>query len=320
MPSDIRDLEELKKEKSKLSTQRDHSKEKSSGTELSFLRDEKKDILMVEIEPSRCKPWKYHNRDMAWLTIERCRDLMISIQNTGQNMPVLVRKINGDPNHDFELIYGVRRWFSCSVIPNRKLLAHITEADDKTCMVLMHAENAFSKDISEFERAFSFSQQMKSGVFKNQTEMAKAMGVSQGLISRMIKGAELFDYDWIRILFSSKLEIKVKPAYTLVSMLKDPSKEKFIKIKAQDLENKIHKGEKIPSEKILKELIAAGNPVPNSLEKNGIILPLGQNQAIYCKRNAVGKVMLVFDNTARDRKREELMAAVEKAIDEFVLF
>jgi ParB family chromosome partitioning protein len=100
------------------------------------------------VDPKRCKPWKYHNRDVAWLTKERCLDLIVSIHRNGQIEPAMVRRIAHDPDHDFEIICGVRRWFSCTQIPNQKFLACATDADDKTCMILMHAENADSKDRS----------------------------------------------------------------------------------------------------------------------------------------------------------------------------
>ncbi len=48
-------------------------------------------LLLVDINPTRCKPWPYHNRDSAWLTKARCVDLIHSIQREGQLDPILVR-------------------------------------------------------------------------------------------------------------------------------------------------------------------------------------------------------------------------------------
>ena len=67
----------------------------------SLRSQQNKDKLMLfELDPKRCKPWEYHNRDVAWLTKERCQDLIGSIQQSGQIDPVLVRKIENDPNYD----------------------------------------------------------------------------------------------------------------------------------------------------------------------------------------------------------------------------
>ncbi len=183
---------------------------------------QKKNRSLLEIAPARCTPWKYHNRDKLWLTRSRCLDLIRSIEKNGQIEPILVRALKDNPDYDFEIICGVRRWFSCMQISNQKVLAYVTEADDKQCMIIMHSENADSKDISDFERAVSFAEQMKSGAFKNQNDMAKAMGLSQSTICKMIKAADIFQHDWLRNLFDSKLEVPMRHAYALSSLLKKP--------------------------------------------------------------------------------------------------
>ena len=108
-------------------------------------------IPILEILPSQCKPWKHHDRDQAWLCKEKCQDLITSISKNGQMEPGLVRILHDDPQYSYEIIYGVRRWYACSQIPNQKFLAKVSMQNDKQCMVLMHSENADSKDISEFE-------------------------------------------------------------------------------------------------------------------------------------------------------------------------
>jgi ParB family chromosome partitioning protein len=277
-------------------------------------------VLIREVNPIRCKPWKYHNRDMAWLTTERCADLIHSIQQHGQNEPALVREIKGDPNYDFELIYGVRRWFACSVIPNQKLLVQVTNVDDKTCMILMHSENACSKDITEFERAFSFAQQMKSGVFKNQTELAKAMGISQGTISKMIKAAEILENPWIKDLFQHKLDISVKYAYALSVLLKEPRNVDFIKKEAMRIyrETRIMNRYKSASD-ILKKLIAASK---NPEEKNAslldsIILSIGDKAIVRYRQDKIGKLCIFIEDESKMLNRREVEAACLKAIADY---
>ncbi len=93
--------------------------------------------------------------------------------------PVIVRSLVPGSDPSFEIISGVRRWFACSQIPHRKLLARVIEAEDRICMILMHADNAESQGIREFERACTFAAHMKSGVFQNQMDLAKTFRVSQ---------------------------------------------------------------------------------------------------------------------------------------------
>jgi len=276
------------------------------------------EIIIKEIDPLRCKPWKFHNRDSAWLTKERCHELINSIQKDGQNVPALVRELKDDPNHDYELIYGVRRWFACLQIPNQKLLAQISDIDDKTCMILMHAENAYSKDISEFERAFSFAQQMKSGVFKNQSEMAEAMGLSQGTISKMIRAAEILEFHWVRDLFQHKLDIPVKYAYLLSALLKDPYNFELIKKEAEVIKlERARSGQYIAATIVLKRLI---NHSKSELQVNddSVILTSNDKAVISCRRDKFGKVSIFIDDKAKTLNRSEVEAACLKAIGDYV--
>ncbi len=193
-----------------------------SSTPLRSLRpsvlSEQKPTVMITIDPNRCRPWSYHNRDQVWLTPKGCADLIESIQKHGQIEPVIVRALKAGLDKDFEVIAGVRRWFAASQIPGQKLLVRVIEADDRSCMLLMHAENADSQDISDFERAYSFGMQLKSGAFKNQMDLAKSVGLSQSTICKMIKASELFDKPWLALLFESKHEIPIRLAYRLSSL------------------------------------------------------------------------------------------------------
>jgi len=245
------------------------------------LLEETLNVAFKKVDPSLCKPWKYHNRDLAWLTKERCQDLIHSIEESGQIEPALVREIQNDPDHNYEIIYGARRWYACLQIPNQKLFVRVTDADDKTCMILMHTENSASKDISEFERAFSFAEQNKSGVFKNQTEMGKAFGLSQGTISKLIKAASIFEYDWIKHLFQNKLDIPIKKSYILSRYLRNPKTLPHIQQEANlILDEQKTLGMSTPPLDILTRLIKAAKPTQESqVPKNISEIPLISSRA-----------------------------------------
>src|ERR1700722_18511890 len=102
---------------------------------------------IFSVDPKRCRPWKYHNRTDAWYTRERCQDLIESIAKDEQQEPALARKLSGDPNFDYELIYGMRRRYACEIL-GRKLRVRVVEADDTRAAVLMHIENADRQDIT----------------------------------------------------------------------------------------------------------------------------------------------------------------------------
>ena len=104
------------------------------------------------VDPKRCRPWKFHNRTDAWYTRERCQDLIESIAKDGQLEPALARRLAGDKDYDFELIFGMRRRFACEAT-GQKLKVRVVDADDTRAAVLMHIENADRQDITPMERA-----------------------------------------------------------------------------------------------------------------------------------------------------------------------
>ena len=66
------------------------------------------------VEPSDCRPWKFHNRDNVWMTVDKCQDLVSSIRKNGQKVPIFARKLENDPDgKNWEIIAGRRRWFAC---------------------------------------------------------------------------------------------------------------------------------------------------------------------------------------------------------------
>lgn len=278
----------------------------------------KMDSVAIPLDPKLCTPWMYHNRDISWLTIEKCADLISSIANYGQHQPALVRPSKLNPNYQYEIIYGVRRWFSCSSIPNQKFWAYVTELDDRACTILMHTENANSKDISEFERAYSFAQQLKSKIFKNQSEMAEALGLSQGNISKMVKASEIFDYSWLQVLFKNKLDIPIKYAYILSTYLKKTelldaiiNEAKLILI---DKEQNQHL---LSSSAILRRLINAAESNHVNLAET-IVLKQENKPIVSCRRDKSGKVHIVINSEAKSFNRSEIHEACLEAINKLV--
>ena len=80
--------------------------------------------------------------------------IVIAVYNEEENIRPMIGQITAAlRGYDYEIIYGMRRWFACSQIPKQKYLVKVTDADDKACSILMHIENADSKDISELSFA-----------------------------------------------------------------------------------------------------------------------------------------------------------------------
>ena len=282
------------------------------GTKTAMSSTESRKIPIFEIDPKRCKPWKFHNRDRAWLNEKACEDLISSIKANGQIEPVLVRKISSS-NYDFEIIYGVRRWYACSQIPGQMLKAKISEDDDKQCMILMHIENADSQDISDFERAYSFSKQMKSGCFESQLEFAKALNVSKSNMSRMLKAAEIFDYPWLRKLFISMVDIPVFRAAELATLLKNPHTLSIIKERASVLLLEMEQGHSMGALNILKILSSSGKG------EDGVDKKIDSHlEGFSCKLDSRGRLIMYLSPKLKSVSRKEVDAAVLRMVGEFI--
>ena len=185
-------------------------------------------VPIIEVDPACCEPWEYHNRDRVWLNKDNCKDLINSISKVGQQEPVLLRKSKPGSTHKYDVIYGVRRWFACKEINGQKLLAKLTDANDRECMILMHVENADSKDISDFERAYSFKVHYNTGVFSSQNDFAEAMNISKGMVTKLFTAAELADNSWFSEFITNKVDVPLIKAYRIASSLRNSFTREFV--------------------------------------------------------------------------------------------
>ena len=256
------------------------------------------------VEPKRCRPWAYHNRTDAWYTRERCQDLIDSIAKDGQQEPAVGRKLEGDPDYDYELIYGMRRRFACEYT-NTKLRLRVIDADDARAAVLMHIENADRQDITAMERAMSFLVQAEAKLFPTQDAMAEALGVSKSQVAKMIKAAQLLKQPTIAQLFTDKSAVPVEQAYKLQSLLERPGAKEVILQAAQNLSRR---GEGREPSGVLKHLLSSldrsRNFEPMRREYN-----VGTAGRVIVTRNPRGKVTLAFPKGLRGAEHEGAIAA-----------
>jgi ParB family transcriptional regulator, chromosome partitioning protein len=269
---------------------------------------ERTSILIVD--PKRCRPWKYHNRTAAWYTKERCQDLIESIPKDGQNEPALARKLQGDPDFDFELIYGMRRRFAAE-FTHSKLKVRVTDANDAKAAVLMHIENADRQDITAMERALSFQQQLEAKIFATQDAMAEAFGLGSPQITKMLKAAQLFKHAPIAQLFADKSAVPVAPAYELISLMERPGAKDVVLKAAQNL---VARGEGARTPAATLKYLAG------SLDRSKHVEPIkrdynvGPSSRMTVTRNAKGKVTLTFAKGLREADREGVVAAIDELL------
>jgi ParB/RepB/Spo0J family partition protein len=269
---------------------------------------ERENILSVD--PKRCRPWKYHNRTEAWYTKEGCQDLIDSMPRDGQMEPALGRRLQNDPNFDFELIYGLRRRFAAEAT-HVKLKVRVTDADDARCAVLMHIENADRQDITAMERALSFQQQLDAKIFSTQEAMAEAFGLGAPQVAKLLKAAQVFKHSSLANLLPDKRAVPVAAAYELMTLMERPGAKDVILRAAQNLMSR-GEGQKTPSA-LLKYL-------NGSLDRSKRLEPVRReyhvspSSRMTVVRNPKGKVTLAFPKGLRESDREGLLAAIESML------
>lgn len=277
-----------------------------------------KKMPFKEIEPSRCRPWRHHNRSKLWLNDQKCGTLIESIKNEGQRQMGLVRPLVGDPDYDYEIIYGVRRWYSCSRIEGRRYKAEITTADDAECARLMNLENEESEDITEFEKACAYKDQIESGIFKEKQELATALNVSTALVSRLTRAARIMDNELVADLLSNKvLDISIRGAFNLAELLSTDEKKKKIEVQAAKIKASESQDDSLSASQIIQSLIeCADTKAKRKVEKT--YLTHGKRKLIVAKRSDSGKITITIDNNLSTVKGEKASEEAEKILSKIV--
>ena len=244
------------------------------------------------VDPRRCRPWKFHNRTDAWYTRERCADLIESLPKDGQLEPALARKLVGDPNYDYELIFGMRRRYAAEVTGS-KLKVRLTDVDDAKAAVLMHVENADRQDITPMERALSFAQQLEAGVFGSQEALATAVGLGAPTIAKMLKATQVFRHGAIQAVLVDRAATPIAPAYELATVMEKPGARDVVLQAAQNLAKRkdgpITKGPAAVLTHLLTSLDRSRSFTPLRRQYN-----VGAKGQVVVSRNPKGKVTLAF--------------------------
>lgn len=184
---------------------------------------EVRQVTQLLLDPARVRVWKGNARSYEHLSVDSCRELIDSIvAEGGQKVPAVVRRIEGDPHHDYEVIAGTRRHWSISWLrkhsyPEMQFVAQVAQLDDEAAFRLADLENRARKDVSDLERARNYAQALKDHYGNHMTRMAERLNLSKGWLSKMLKVAAIPDA--VLTAFASPADVQLKPAYPLAQAL-----------------------------------------------------------------------------------------------------
>jgi ParB family chromosome partitioning protein len=120
------------------------------------------------------------------------------LRANGQEYPIKVKTIEGDAEHEFEVIAGHRRLQACRELATEveggfPIFAILDggAAELKAHALKMYRENALRKDLSPFETGSMFRRWLAEGLFKTQKELAETLSLSTPTVSHYLGIAEL---------------------------------------------------------------------------------------------------------------------------------
>ena len=215
------------------------------------------------VDPDRCRMWPGHNRDYGALDAERCRDLIDSLKAQGkQEVPALVRRLPGDPEHDFEVISGARRhwsitWLRANHYPDFRFLVEIRELSDEEAFRLSDIENRAREDISDFERARDYLRALDAYYGGKQATMAERINVTPSWLSRYLDLARLPAE--VVAAFPSAHDLGIKHVTQLKPILKAKGERELVLKEAQAIASSRDAGKPVPKTPadVIRALVAA---------------------------------------------------------------
>lgn len=100
-----------------------------TATERQVQADGIPDISQVR-RISRIKIRRFSDQPRTYFDARDMSDLAASIEEIGQQTPIVVKAITGDPKHDYELVDGERRWIACGMVGVEMMLAWVKNVVD----------------------------------------------------------------------------------------------------------------------------------------------------------------------------------------------
>ncbi len=188
-------------------------------------KGEVRQVTQLLLDPARVRVWPGNARTYAHLDADNCRELIDSIvAEGGQKVPAVVRRIEDDPDHDYEVVAGTRRhwsiaWLRAHDYPDMQFLAQVAQLDDEAAFRLADLENRARADVSDLERARNYLAALSTHYNDHQSRMAERLKVSKSWLSKMLKVATI--PDMVVGAFASPAEISLRSGYALAHALDD---------------------------------------------------------------------------------------------------
>lgn len=272
------------------------------------------------VDPAKCRPWRMHNRDLDHLSEESCRDLIDSFLSAKkQRIPAIVRRLKSDPEFDYEIIAGVRRWWTVKWLrahhhPEYEYLVTIQAVTDEEAFRVSDVENRSRKDISDWERAKEYTIALAEFYDGSQSQMAEHLNLSKSWLSRLLDVARLPEE--LVAAFSDTHDITVRVARDIKPLAGDARALAKMRNEAERIEEERTKsGGKLSGPEVAKRLVKATvQPTSKSAAELELTGKGGKVVLRYSKSRGGGITIKVPPKP--DATAAELLKAIEGLLAE----
>ncbi|KMK64773.1 ParB/RepB/Spo0J family partition protein [Puniceibacterium sp. IMCC21224] len=128
------------------------------------------------------------------INVEEDLDSLVeSIRANGQQIPILVRVVQGDK--PYEIVVGRRRLAAHRRLGQPRIKAFVAKLDDREAFIAQGIENSARLETSYIERARAAAQGVDAGY--DQKDIAEFLNISRTLISFMIKSYQAVGEDLV---------------------------------------------------------------------------------------------------------------------------
>ncbi|SPF81472.1 plasmid partitioning protein RepB [Pseudoprimorskyibacter insulae] len=165
----------------------------STNRALRSARDAVDSHHVWELDPHTIRDLRVKDR----LEPEDVEDLKASIEQTGQTVPILVRRHPTEADQ-YLLVYGRRRLEAIKLSEKvTKVRALVANLDEDSAVRAQISENMARRDLSYIEKAL-FAQELVAQGFGNQSQVAEVLTVTKSAISMALAIVEMVGPDLIR--------------------------------------------------------------------------------------------------------------------------
>jgi ParB family chromosome partitioning protein len=281
-------------------------------------------MVVLRLDPRQIRASAFANRHQKSLEAAdpQFHALKSDILRRGQLDPIRVRPIPNENGVEYEIIYGHRR-HAVALVLNAEteggfpLLALLdaSASDAREHVLRMHSENFARSDLTPYEYGQMYASWLSAKCFKNQEEIAAAVGLDQSMISTYVRIYRLPAP--VLAAFGDPRVISVRWSRDLAAALKLAD----AKVLAVARDIAAREGERDP-QAVLRELIQASQAPSEGRSATKTETVKVRGKTLYTMNQSGDRLLLKFGSLvdrnlaaqARDELKEHLTRWLSKRV------